>query len=267
MSISPLQIDHIPLVKDLPTADWKFNYQQFLSLHFGQSYFYPVVYHVAGEIAGTGNAIINGSIGWLANIIVAEPYRNRGIGTTITQHLMAYLEAKRCATQLLIATELGEPVYTKLGFKKTSTYRFFRIEEPLKAPADKYLVKVKKSDLAQILKIDREILADDRTYLISRCYQDGWIYKKNNKCIGYYLPHMGRGPVVATEKEVGLLLLHLKHSESARRSAVPQENSHAIEYLITAGFEYFDDCARMILGRKVPWKPTRIFSYSHGYCG
>jgi GNAT superfamily N-acetyltransferase len=267
MSISLLKMEDIPLIKDFPPSDWKFNYQQFLNLHLGQSYFYPVVYRCAGEIIGTGNAIINGAIGWLANIIVSESHRNRGIGTVITQHLMDYLKAKKCTTQLLIATELGEPVYRKLGFRKISTYCFFRIETPLEAQDDHHLLKAKKTDIREILNIDRQILADDRAYLITRCYENGWIYKKNERLIGYYLPNMGRGPVVATDTEAGLLLLRLKHSEAERRTAVPEENREAIAYMHKTGFEHFNDCARMILGREVPWQPNRIFSYSHGYCG
>jgi GNAT superfamily N-acetyltransferase len=267
MPIRHLQSDDIPLVKDLPPEDWQFNYRQFLQLHFGQPYFYAVVYIISGKIVGTGNAIINGSIGWLANIIVSEKYRNQGIGTTITRHLMEYLAAKNCSTQLLIATDSGEPIYQKLGFIKHSTYRFFRSETPLQAPDDPHLLKLKKSNLPEILKMDRKILGDDRAYLITRCYKDGWIYKENNKIIGYYLPNMGRGAVVAREKDVGLLLLQLKHSERNRRTAIPKENQAAINYLLNNSFDYFNNCARMSIGEEIAWQPDCIFSYSHGYCG
>jgi GNAT superfamily N-acetyltransferase len=267
MSIRPLQTDDIALVKDLPPEDWKFNYQQFLQLHFGQAYFYAVVYTLSGKVVGTGNAIINGTIGWLANIIVSENHRNQGIGTAITKHLMVYLAGKNCKTQLLIATELGEPIYQKLGFVKNSTYRFFRSDRLLKSPEDTHLVKFKKSDLSEILKMDRQILGDDRAYLITRCYQDGWIYKENNKIIGYYLPNMGRGPVVATDKDIGFLLLQLKHNEPNRRTAIPRENQTAIHFLLNNDFEYFNNCARMSIGEEIAWQPECIFSYSHGYCG
>jgi GNAT superfamily N-acetyltransferase len=267
MSIRRLQQEDIPLVKDLPPEEWKFNYRQFLNLHFGKPYFYAVVYVYKGKIAGTGNAIINGRIGWLANIITSNEYRNQGIGTSITKHLMEYIADKNCETQLLIATDLGHPIYQKLGFRKNSTYRFFRSETPLKAPEDKHLVKLKKTDLKDILEIDRQVLGDDRAYLITRCYQGGWIYKENNRLIGYYLPNMGRGAIVATEKEAGLLLLQQKHSQADRQTAIPKENQVAFNYLFNNGFEYFNNCARMIIGKEVPWQPTNIFSYSHGYCG
>ena len=267
MSIRKLKKEDIPYVKDLPPEDWKFNYGQFLNLHFNRKYFYAVVYMHSGRIVGTGNAIIHDKTGWLANIIVLDTHRNKGIGTAITGHLMKYLEKKKCATQLLIATALGEPVYRKLGFKTDSMYRFFRIDQPLNIPNEKMIYTLHKSDLDELLVIDRKILGDDRSYLITRCYQNGLVYKRNNRITGYYLPQMGRGPVIATDNAAGLLLLKIKHSEAGRRTAVPAENLKAIEYLRQNGFEHFNDCARMFIGKRLPWKPEHIFSYSHGYCG
>ena len=93
---------------------------------------HPVKTILDDKIAGIGASIIFERTGWLTHIIVEKNYRNRGIGLKITEKLMQDLKSNSVDIFLLIATELGLPVYLKAGFRSLSAYRYFRREKPWK---------------------------------------------------------------------------------------------------------------------------------------
>ncbi len=63
------------------------------------------------DIAALACSITNGSTGWLAHIIVAPHFRGQGLGYTLTNYAIETLENLGCTSQLLVATEMGEPLY------------------------------------------------------------------------------------------------------------------------------------------------------------
>ena len=79
------------------------------------------------KIVGLGNSIIFKNTAWLAHIIVGTDYRNRGVGFQIVDRLLTELRDKSIDSVLLIATEPGEPVYKKAGFRLISDCIFSRI--------------------------------------------------------------------------------------------------------------------------------------------
>ena len=64
---------------------------------------------------------------WLAHINVQPGNRNHGLGKLITQFLVDEAQAKNCDTIYLIATDLCEPVYKKVGFETETDYLFLKI--------------------------------------------------------------------------------------------------------------------------------------------
>jgi GNAT superfamily N-acetyltransferase len=90
----------------------------------------PVKMTIDNEIVGIGNSILFDKTAWLAHIIVNSDHRNRGIGYKIVDSLIEDIKTRGIETSLLIATELGEPVYIKAGFHKISDYRYFKRESP-----------------------------------------------------------------------------------------------------------------------------------------
>ena len=88
-----------------------------LLLHFGRGYFQARVSAESDRILAVGQGIATGHAGWIGNIIVRPEARNRGLGSRVTLDIVNLLRAQGCSTLLLVATELGEPVYQKLGFR------------------------------------------------------------------------------------------------------------------------------------------------------
>jgi GNAT superfamily N-acetyltransferase len=265
--IRPLARENIPLLGGLPPESWHFDICWFIHTHFGEPYFFPVVAVSGYRIVGTANGILNGDAGWLGNIIVPPEFRRLGIGSALTEHLVGYFHSRKCRTQLLVATEMGEPVYRKLGFRRTEMYRFFR-GSALENQQDARIREMKTEDFPAVLELDRRITAEDRSGLIGKFFSSALVFGEPPGHIrGFYLPGFGAGLVIAEDPEAGEALLGYKHSIPDRITVLPESNSSAIDFMISKGFEEYLSAPRMVLGQERQWKPECVFCRAAGYCG
>lgn len=239
-------------------------YFRFYCLH---TFCHPVVVVQNGEIIGVATGIVNGATGWLAHIIVSENHRQQGIGYRLTQHIMNYLYQQGCKTQLLIATEMGEPVYRKCGFKTVSQYIFFR--GPQLQMDDQFpdIRALEPADLPDILELDQLITGEHRQNMIANFLSNGWVYSVNGVIKGYFLPEFGEGMIIASDVETGIALLKFKLVQGAGKAVLPVENRKGIQLLETVGYHRFNIAPRMVLGEDVRWRPDLIFSRAGGFYG
>ena len=266
--IKKLKESDISGLNKLPPVEWKSNYEGFLMDYFNEDFFHAFVILEGDEIVGTGNVLIQGKVGWLANIIVKQEYRGKGLGSKMTSHLVDFLKQKGCKTQLLIATDLGKWVYEKLGFKSITTYESFSsLKSQLYHPS-KSIKKINPSDITAVCELDTVVNGEDRSHLIYKNFKEAVGYfNQSGQLEGYYLPFFGRGLVIATQQEVGLELLKLKHAEVGRKTLVPVENKAGIKWLKDMGLVRGERCTKMVLGKENNWKPHHVYSYGSGFCG
>ena len=268
MRIKILNKSDIPGLNKLPPVDWTFDYEQFLNDYILEDYFHAFVMIQDDQIIGTGNAFIKNKIAWLANIIIDEKHRRKGLGFQMTKFLVDYLISIGCETQLLIATPLGAPVYQKVGFRKTSEYHCFDSDTKLNYSDSKSIRLLTGDDLDQVIKLDQEVNAENRAHLIGKYYSNGLGYfNSENKLQGFYLPDFSRGLALAKDKTAGIELLKIKHSKIGMRTMLPVENKEGIEFLESAGLKKGEKLVRMLLGKDNNWNPQYIYSYASGYCG
>ena len=266
--IKNLEKTDIKGLNKLPPLEWKFDYEDFLYSFIDDDFFYAFTLSINNKIIGTGNVLLKGKIGWLANIIVDEAYRGNGFGYQITTFLVDFLKAKGCQTQLLIATTLGEPVYQKIGFRKITEYRCFDTEKGYGFNTSPAIQKLRTADLDSLCQLDYQANGEDRRHLLLKYYQSGFGYfKPDNELAGCFLPDFGRGLVLATDEQVGVELLNLKHSKKGRRTLLPIDNRAGVNFFKQMGLKEGAKCSRMILGKENGWNPTSIYSYGSGYCG
>jgi hypothetical protein len=95
LKIRPIKSGELPLLKDIAPPEWNSAITKLFTLFFGQPYFHPVVAEFSGEIAGCAIGLLNGMTGWLGNIIVRSAFRNRGIGSALTTHLVEHFQPHR----------------------------------------------------------------------------------------------------------------------------------------------------------------------------
>ncbi|MFT4660390.1 MAG: GNAT superfamily N-acetyltransferase [Patiriisocius sp.] len=266
--IRPLKQPEIRGLNSLSPSEWKFDYELFLQQFINDDFFYAFSISEDERIVGTGNVLVKENVAWFANIIVDENYRGKGLGSKMTKFLVDFVVDKGFETQLLVATHLGEAVYTKIGFRKVSEYLCFDSEVDQDYNYSNSIQALRPSDIENVYNLDRDANDENRIHLIDKYYQNGFGYFGNDrKMLGFYLPEFGQGLVLSRDNQAGIELLKLKHSKKGKRTMLPIENKEGIKFLESMGLRKGDKSSRMIFGKDNKWKPKYIFSYGSGYCG
>jgi GNAT superfamily N-acetyltransferase len=239
----------------------------FFRFYCSHSFCYPIVALSQQQIVGVAAGILNIKTGWLAHIIVSEAHRGRGIGRQLTQHISDFLHQQDCESLLLIATEMGEPVYRKLGFAPVTEYQFYKGNQIQIDSVSGNIRNLLPSDLAQIFELDEAITGEQRQHMLENFLSNGWIYRTDSKIRGFFLPEFSEGTIIASDDEAGIELLKFKLSLRNSKAVLPEENESGIQLLESHGFEKYNRAKRMALGEAIQWKPELIFSRAGGFYG
>ena len=267
LQLHDLELAEIPGLESFAPEEWQIALDAVVLQHFGRQYFHGRVMADARGVVAVGQGIVTGGVGWIGNVIVRPEARRRGLGTRLTMDLVERLRARGCVTLLLIATELGAPVYLKLGFRRTGDYVFLRVPR-LPPPATRSCRRLQPSQADEVLKLDRLATDESRTELLGPHLGTGWGHvDRSGSLDGYFLPSLGAGLVVASGPEAGLELLAFKHAFFPGDAVVPAGNSSALQFLVAHGAEETSRSPRMALGDELAWRPEWVFARGSGYCG
>ena len=267
MQIEHFTLEDLPGLPPLQPHDWPDITPQ-VRQYVESEYCYPIKVTSDGELAGIGASIFFGETCWLAHIIVGKAFRNKGIGGAIVQALIDEGVRRNVRSQLLIATELGFPVYRRAGFRPEGGYIFMcrpTGEQPL--PELPHIVQYNASYREEILAMDRLATGEDRSWFFLGHLEKCLVYVLNGEVHGFFLPGLGDGLLLAQNNEAGRALLEYKCSMQ-HQCALPMSNQAGIHFLENAGFADTQfQGTRMILGDKVAWTPTMIYSRMGGNVG
>ncbi|GLU52698.1 hypothetical protein Dfri01_21590 [Dyadobacter frigoris] len=250
MEIKTLNHNDVSLLVSLQPDGW-----QDITLNFNfytkVPFCFPIKVIIEGEIVGVGAAIIHSDVAWLGHIIVHPAYRSNGIGNRITQALITISMNNKCETIYLIATELGAPVYQKLGFITETEYLFFK--DIIIAPALAISTNIEpyqKRFKRQIAIIDKLNSGEDRMFHLENYLKQGHRYCKNNTTEGYYMPTFGDGLIIANTISAGIALLNL-HLSTNDKVTFPKENQGAMDFLYGKGYKEARTARRMRFGKYI----------------
>ena len=266
MQVQPLQHNDLPLINALLPPGWD---SAIPSIHFytTSAFCFPFKVMIDNKLAGTGTAIIHHDVAWLAHIIVHPDFRNQGIGRRITQSLVEFVHAKGLETMYLLATELGEPLYSKLGFEPESEYLFFKGEMPSKQSINKEcIVPYDSAYENQISSLDGLVSGEDRMFHLRQHLSNGLVYQQDNIVEGYYLPTLGDGLIIATTSAAGQALMKLRLT-TKDFAVFPMDNIHAVIFFQQHSFTEIRRQKRMRLGKKRNWQPEHIYNRIGGNLG
>jgi len=84
-----------------------------------------LVGYVDGKPVTTGRLSVLDHVGGITSITTLESYRRRGYGAAMTLAVAAEAARRGCASAILSATEMGYPLYVKLGFQQVCVYRTY----------------------------------------------------------------------------------------------------------------------------------------------
>jgi hypothetical protein len=80
---------------------------------------------VDGEAVATSALFMSHRVAGVYNVATLDTHRRRGFGEAITWHAVMDGVAARCTMASLQASEMGKPVYERMGFKTVTTYKTY----------------------------------------------------------------------------------------------------------------------------------------------
>lgn len=101
-------------------GEWEF---RFLLNRFPQGCF--TARDESGVVMGHVSSLLHEKSGWIGNLVVAEQYRGKGLGSVLFTRALVALQMAGSRTIWLTASESGLPLYEKHGFTRIDTiYRW-----------------------------------------------------------------------------------------------------------------------------------------------
>lgn len=209
-----------------------------------------------GSIVGTTAVRSSAGIGWIGLVFVAPSMRGRGLGSTLTREGLSRLTD--CRTVLLAASDMGRPIYERLGFQAEGRYAIMRGPG---GGGSRRLRPVTVEDLPRMRELDRRATGEDRTYLLEYL-TDGWITESG---FALHTP-WGYGPVIAEDAASGEGLLDAIRADAGGGELTlrsPTANTRAMQHLERSGFQQLGALPRMRLGDPVAWRPELIWAITN----
>ena len=121
------------------------------------------VYEADGNVAGTVTAVSHGrELAWIGMMLVDPAYRRRGIGRSLMEHALAYLEGAGVETIKLDATDMGYALYRGLGFQDE------RLIERWSGIAGPVPHKSATQDLRLLMDVEEVSALDQEAFGVSR---------------------------------------------------------------------------------------------------
>jgi GNAT superfamily N-acetyltransferase len=281
-TIRPMRLEDVePAAEVMIDGGWG-NRRQFLRFCVERPRLVPLVAEVDERIVGTGVATINGSVGWVGMIFVDESLRGRGIGTSLTQAVMAELQRAGCVSMVLLASPSGRPIYERLGFGAELEYRLISAPglgeqppaeaetataEPPGKPPGPRLRPFAPGDLPAILAIDAAATGEDRAHLLEASADPATgsvALGPDGRIVGFELrTPWSTHPIVAPEFVDGVRLLQDRRNRKAAgaeaRTALPETNRAGLTTLENLGWRHERELVRMVRGAPIRWQPTAIW--------
>ena len=122
------------------------------------------------RVWGTASAVLHPpSLGWIGMILVHPNKRGRGIAAAFMETCIAHLRTRGAHTIKLDATDLGRPVYLKLGFRDEQPIHRMTLDLPDVAKE----VHARSQPPAWLHDFDRAAFGSDRSALLSQLFLHG----------------------------------------------------------------------------------------------
>jgi len=267
MQLSNITYNDLKEIGKLQPEGWQDIVPEF-EYYIRKKFCFPVKAMIDNSIVGVGTLIVFANTGWLAHIIVDQNYRNKGIGFQITEKLINEGKKKSVGTLLLIATELGLPLYKKAGFRMVTEYQYFKRDNPWRDfQLSPNIFPYEDNLNSEIYEMDKKISGEDRRSLLADYLETTLVYIEGSSITGFYMPDLGEGIILANTTEAGLELMKIKYSK-VDKAVLPSENQIGIDFLTQNGFTLSETKGtRMILGKEIDWKPEKVFSRIGGNYG
>jgi GNAT superfamily N-acetyltransferase len=224
------------------------------------------------KIVGTATTFsYENRFAWIGMVLVDPSYRNRGIGTSLLQRTIEYLDDAGIPTLKLDATPAGKPLYEKLGF--ISEYEIDRwvLKRSVAHEPASSNTKLSPEHPANIFEHDLQAFGASRASLLSSLNDDApdltLIVQNSAELMGYAFGRRGLfadhlGPWRSRDADTAKELLEKFLQRSSRETVIVdalRSNPVAGELLRERGFSPVRLLTRMYRGpNDSPGKPESL---------
>ena len=261
--------DVVAAVELLHSGGWG-ERRELLQLTLATSNCHPLVGTIEGRVVATGQGVVNGSVGWIGSIFVSPDLRRQGFGQAMTAEVCRGLEAAGCRTLALVASELGRPIYEKMGFRIDARYEIYEAA-PLPVaplpPRGTTLRKMRPADLDRVGALYIRATAEDRRELLGALVDRGWILETDDgdELLGFLVSILPEfGALIAPDPDDAACLLDLlRHLADGRTKAVRAAlvgREAGLRLPANRGWTAAFQTPRMLRGPSPDWDPTLIWS-------
>jgi GNAT superfamily N-acetyltransferase len=77
----------------------------------------------AGQLVARGRLACHGTVAYNVGLVTLPEHRGKGYGTALTWAVIAEGMRRGCTSAMLSATEMGYPIYARMGFQTVSASR------------------------------------------------------------------------------------------------------------------------------------------------
>jgi predicted N-acetyltransferase YhbS len=211
-----------------------------------------------------------GRTGWIGALGVLPDARRRGAGEALTRAACERLRDRGAETVLLFATDMGRPLYERLGFETDGTVTAWRGTAGT-ARADVALRVVREDDRAAVRAIDQAATGERRAPVLDALNPlSGVLAERAGEPAGWAVTSpWGAGVAVcATDDTAGVALTAAATAgPGSSTMVVPDANVTASDALSHWGFSPTAAGARMRLGPPVGWRPEMQFGLFNLFWG
>ncbi|MBI3695398.1 MAG: GNAT family N-acetyltransferase [Acidobacteria bacterium] len=219
-----------------------------------------------GNVVGSTTAVCYGQeLAWIGMVLVAPAFRGRGLARGLMEYALRWLEGRGLRQVKLDATDMGRPLYEKLGFRDErliERWLGWRKEDGPAAPGASVL------PLLQIAELDRGTFGVDRTRLLGRLlevFPGQGVWEAGGFVLGrpgsnaYFL-----GPCAAADAQTAKRLVQGLVRQAPAKSFfwdLFPDVPAAVEVARELGFERRRQLVRMTLRPEAPLRgqPERVF--------
>jgi len=229
-----------------------------------------------GQPCGTASTTCYGKeIAWIGMVLVHPDFRSRGIGSALMTRCIEYLRARRIRSIKLDATDLGRPVYLKLGFKDEQPIWRFAGPKSQRAHPQAEVGALQDKHWSAIARLDDQAFGADRLELLKLFARDGLsaVVEASDGVQAYGFARTGFhasfvGPVVATRPQAARSVVESLLADLPEGNIfwdILPDNTAAAQLAESLGFAVARRLMRMYLGRRAHPGETNMVYGAAGF--
>ncbi len=216
-----------------------------------------------GKIVGLGGIFFFGDISFIGYMAVLPELRGKGRGTSLFSNLIKIGKLNGCKTFLLYASELGQPIYHKYGFRsKYATSEYNLPTKPLTLPKTHKNVKQTEIFPNWAATIDKTTIGFDRSQFIQLKINHGSILITVDEEGFALVSNSIIGPVISKNINAAVSLINEGIKLGANHIIIPKHSQFPTRIFELANLTERDSESnlKMVYGREITQKLDQFYA-------